>query len=246
MDTCTISTLNMQGHGPDRIEYLNKVFSGTDILMVQEHWLHEHFVNNNFFETNIVNSCSVGKSSMRSDILLAGRPYGGCAILWHRNIMARIKPLDTPCSRLCGIEMDLGHITLLIFNIHMPTDTTYDRVNLSEFESVLGEISRLCDESNANQIIIGGDFNTDFRRHNSLHTQTLNGFVVQENLCNVLYKPYSKVDYTFESKSNGARSVIDHILLWIICLNLLYVMRQYMMVTTCLIMKLSNLCLNFQ
>ena len=54
--------------------------------------------------------------------------------------------------------------------------------NLDEYENVLSEISAICRNNNARYICIAGDFNTDFNRNTSWHTQLLNQFMNHENL----------------------------------------------------------------
>jgi len=94
----------------------------------------------------------------------------------------------------------------------MPCDIIYDRHNQNVYESILNEISRICQEDNSSYIIVGGDFNTDFARNNSLHTQALTNFIDFENLFNGLAHTTSHVEYTYESKSTGIRSTLDHFL----------------------------------
>lgn len=208
----SISSLNVQGHGPDRLSYINNVCQNTDILLLQEHWLLDDQLKNNFFETNIQNVCCHGTSGIKDNVLLNGRPYGGCAIMWRKDLVACIKPLHTQSERLCAIECKINNVSVIIFNVYMPVDTNYDMANLSLFESILEEIFRICEESDTQNCIVGGDMNTDFSRRHSLHTQSLERVIQTEYLSNTTYMPNAEVDYTYESKSNGRRSILDHIL----------------------------------
>ena len=60
---------------------------------------------------------------------------------------------------------------------------------------------------------MGGDFNTDFRRTTSLHTNTLKLFLETEVMKSGLAHVMSDVDYTYLSKINNVRSIVDHFLL---------------------------------
>ena len=52
----------------------------------------------------------------------------------------------------------------------MSCDTLYDRCNINMFNGELDPILEACVQYDAHQVIIGGDFNTDFKRRNSLHS----------------------------------------------------------------------------
>ena len=66
----------------------------------------------------------------QSEIIL-GRPYGGCAILVKSSIKCKLTPIYVNKRCYCIVlEMHGGGLKLLIFNIYMPCDTTYDNDNL--------------------------------------------------------------------------------------------------------------------
>ena len=90
----------------------------------------------------------------------------------------------------------------------MPVDTNADQNNLEEFNSVLHEISGLCGSSCYDNIIIGGDFNTDFSRRQSLHTVSLEHFLSEEEL-RCARDLENSTEFTYES-TTGNRSNIDH------------------------------------
>ena len=62
--------------------------------------------------------------------------------------------------------------TVLIANVYMPTDTAQDRRNDNEFNGILQEIIDMKDGLGIENIVIGGDFNTDFSRCTSYHTSS--------------------------------------------------------------------------
>ena len=62
-------------------KYCKEVMENVDFLLLQEHWLYEQ--NFHKFEEvdKSINICFSGKSSMDAEVIRAGRPYGGCAVL---------------------------------------------------------------------------------------------------------------------------------------------------------------------
>lgn len=52
--------------------------------------------------------------------------------------------------------------------------------------------------------------NTDLSRNQSLHTKSLLAFAKRESLIPAIHHECSNVDYTFESKASGERSLLDH------------------------------------
>lgn len=108
--------------------------------------------------------------------LLEGRPFGGCAIIWSKNATSEIKPVELPSKRACAISFTLNGTKLILCNVYMPCDTNTDRNNLEEFQYTLDCISKMLTNKNASYMIIGGDFNTNFVRNESLHTISLKNF----------------------------------------------------------------------
>jgi hypothetical protein len=81
--------------------------------------------------------------------------------------------------------------------------------NLPEYRAMPDEVAVIALSSGVDKIIMGGDFNADTRR-NSQDIGCLNGFLELENLVNGLTLPTSIVPFTFESKINGHKSILDH------------------------------------
>ncbi len=182
----TIASWNSRGHSDNRIEYMSKIINDVDILLVQEHW---HFESNICTLVNKMNDVHVyGISRMDSGVLLSGRPHGGCAFLYSRNLKCNITPVEVGSNRCCAIIIDLSeHARILLFNVYMPCDTEYDQNNHENYVDVLSKISQVrMNYPDILHTIIGGDFNTDFTRRLSLHTTSLEDFIHREGLVNVL------------------------------------------------------------
>jgi hypothetical protein len=204
----SIGTLNTHGSSMDRLTYVNKVMKSHDILMIQEHWLHTSQLHKLQSETQGV--CLHGVSGMDDTSLVAGRPYGGVAIMWRKDIKWFVTPVDTKSKRICSIVVDLQCYKLLLIAVYMPVDDGV--TNLQEYLDTLNQVSNVMNTVNADNIIIGGDFNTDLTRTNSRHTASLCNFIKDESLFPCVNLPLANIDYTFESKANNARSTVDHFL----------------------------------
>ena len=207
--TLSLASYNSNGHGCGRFEYINKLMKCNDIVLVQEHWLFENEIT--IFQNKIDDILVHGISSMDNRQLLIGRPHGGCAIIWKKNLQCQITPINCNSKRLCAVIVKMNGMILLLVNLYMPCDTSVD--NSNEFECVLNEMSTLIVNHNVDHIIIGGDFNADLSRSTSLHVEKLLMFVEKENLKCALSYEGSHVNFTYESKISGNRSTIDHFIL---------------------------------
>ena len=62
-------------------------------------------------------------------------------------------------------------------------------------------------------VVISGDFNTDFSRRTSYHTSSLEHFINRYNFRSWKDSEFCTADFSYESKINGNRSLIYHFLL---------------------------------
>ena len=144
-----------------------------DIIMLQEHWLlPDELSYLSAVDTNFV---AFGSSAV--DIttnVLAGRPYGGTAILCNQNLAPSIKLVDNTNSRITAVELTViinaVTTTLLLASIYMPVDPGCQQDE--DFEFVCGCLDALITDSNACGYILAGDFN--FRPNSERHNFILN------------------------------------------------------------------------
>ncbi len=163
-----IITYNSQGTGISRILTLKDLCQDHDIVLVQEHWLHSSQLN--VFEHNLPDMCVHSVSAITDTNILVGRPHGGVACLWKKTLKAKVTPVATNNNRLCAIKIEMIHITLLIICLYMPCDTNICHSNTANvYRDVLQCVKDLCDTEHVDQIILGGDLNTDRSRHNSVN-----------------------------------------------------------------------------
>ena len=212
MSSLSIASYNIHGFNTDKSTVIDKIVANHTFVLLQEHWLHENQIH---LLNSIPGTSNTGVSGMPSGELLSGRPYGGCAILWKNTFNGKVEPVRFNSTRLCGVIISANYLSspILLTSVYMPADTLYDKNNSDEYSSILSEITSLSNDLNISSVIIGGDFNTDFDRVNSLHTKELN------LLCtNFEYVPWincvpNSVDFTFESKIDSSKSLIDHFIL---------------------------------
>jgi exonuclease III len=205
----SMGTLNMHGSAKDRLLYVNKVMHNHDILMLQEHWLHTKQLDK--LQSEVDNVCVHGVSGMESSVLLHGRPYGGTAIIWKKEINCSITPIEIHSSRACGVILDIKGFKVLLISIYMPTDV--GETNLQTYQETLNHVSDAIHATTVDNIIIGGDWNTDFSRICSRHTIAMKQFLLRESLFLGMDLQNAKYDFTYESKATGARSAVDHFLI---------------------------------
>ena len=82
---------NSHGLGPAKLDYIAKLCSLYDFILVQKHWLLEQ--NLAIFSDQISGTCCHGVSAVDSSILLQGRPHGGCSILWSSSLTCKVTPV---------------------------------------------------------------------------------------------------------------------------------------------------------
>lgn len=204
----TVTTINIQGHSDSRLRYIGKLAETYDFILVQEHWLHsDHLFKLQKYAQHMQIH---GISQMPENVLLQGRPYGGCAILWNARLSLSISRIYMNNDRACGIHVKNSEYNLIIYCVYMPTDRTGHQSH-PEYLETLSAVQASMSTIDTNKVIIGGDFNTDFERPNSAHTELLSNFASAESLQCGLMLPFAEVNHTFESKANDSRSTIDHL-----------------------------------
>ena len=201
-----ITSYNCKGFKFRNYDYLKHLFKQNEIMLLQETWLYE-FEHREF--VRVLPECQyVAVSAMEdANIGQVGRPYGGCAILYHRDLACSFNPISTMSKRVCAVTVEAENINLVLITVYMPCDDNTDE-HFTIYGDVLYEISKIIDLYEGYDIIIGGDFNVDFSRKESLNLNILNQFISDEQLlCTTI--PYIGNNWTFEN-SRGNRSLIDH------------------------------------
>ena len=190
--------------GP-KFDFIQKLMLHNDVLLLQEHCL---FTSHLHKLQGVGNVELVGKSSMNENIMLQGRPFGGCAILYKSNLACKSVVIGCNNDRLCALLLNFSDTcNILLFNVDMPCDS--GRVN-EDFDDVLNEIEQIIHQINPLHIIVGGDLNTDFNR-STYNSRVLREFVQAQDMNVCIDMEIANVPYTFIGPSSISR--IDHFLI---------------------------------
>ena len=208
-----IASYNCKHFGGSHIDvkktFINGLFQYCDIIMLQEHWLYESQFHV-FDDIMPYGNLGVhGSSAMDPSVIRCGRPHGGCVILWRESTKLRISYVETISTRLNAVIVFCENVKLLLINVYMPCDMRNENDGFSMYQDVLAEIAAIIEKCDTEFVIIAGDFNTDFARHNHVTDELIN-FCEAESLTRCSILANSDVSYTFESVSSNSRSHIDH------------------------------------
>jgi len=84
--------------------------------------------------------------------VLKGRPYGGCAIFWARNLAARADIIKTDSNRVCALNVDDNSSNLLFVTVYMPFESS--EVNYDEFCCVLAQVMHIAEQFPDSHLIL--------------------------------------------------------------------------------------------
>ena len=135
-----VCSYNCKGYNDRKSMFISALFLLYDFILLQEHCLFQ----NRLHVLNSINSKVgfIGTSAMDENVLLSGRPHGGCAIVWHNDIKHKIEVIDCVSRRLFAIKVFLNKdIHFIIFNVYMPCDKHTHGPELDEFVEILNEIT---------------------------------------------------------------------------------------------------------
>ena len=112
--------------------------------MLQEHWPREsqfHRIKNIHSRNGKILAHNV--SAMDDGLLINGRGYGGCSILWKSTLNAKVTPILMHSNRVCAVQISIGLTNIIVFNVYMPCDTG---ANSGMYSEILQEIMAKCVE----------------------------------------------------------------------------------------------------
>ena len=201
-----ITSFNCQGFKFRNYNYVNEIFKLCNILMLQETWLF-NFEHNNFIK-EIPNCQYYAISDMdEAELSRVGRPKGGVAILWQKDLKLTFIPILTNSKRLCALNIKSDTCNIIMINVYMPNDNdTEDSYNM--YGDILSEISSILNSHDNCNFIIGGDFNVDYGRFNSRNLSLFKEFIELETLTcatfSIIRNNFTRIG------SLGEKSFIDH------------------------------------
>ena len=188
------------------ITTLKNFIDSLDLCFIQEHWL----LNDHLHRINALSSdfLSVSVSGMDSSVLVCGRPFGGCSILYRKSLASCIVPLVSCSNRFCAVKF-CADVSMLLICVYMPSSSCSSLFN--EYLNTLGELDGFIHSHPCDVVIIVGDFNIDFDRRNHV-TSLLCDFMSDHDVvsCDLCFR--DDVMFTYEHDDGHSRSWIDHVL----------------------------------
>ena len=126
--------------------------SSSDIICLQETWLPVQELD--YLSTIDRNFSSYGTSPVDlSREVLKGRPYGGMALLYRKELHSSITRVATSDERLLCIDISVSSMNLRIINCYLPYD------NNDNSDVYLTKLHCLMNDQPNNNVFVIGDFN---------------------------------------------------------------------------------------
>ena len=203
----TFSSYNCRGLNSSKYSYIDSILSKCSVLFLQEHWLSDAQLSS--LGSISPNISYTGVSGFDNSVMLMGRPYGGCAILWQSNLFVSVTPIDVNSRRLCAARLCSESLKLVLINVYMPYEDSED--NCDEFVDTLAIIEDVIQNNSDCHVVLGGDFNVDFCR-DWVHTALLDDFCTESSLMPIIRHTSCNIDYTYHFNMSRF-SVLDHFIL---------------------------------
>ena len=188
--------------------YVETLLSKDDLVLLQETWLYkEEIPLLNQFNSHYYGTGEAILST--SDGPHIGRPYGGVAILWQKNIDRSVTVMKYDVDWIVGVNiksMDGRNITILC--VYLPHCSPQ---NEEDFILKLNIINDIITESNRGNFIVAGVFNADVGCRVSSFGRILIDFCEDCDLSLSSLKGLPGNTYTFVSDIDHSCSWLDHV-----------------------------------
>jgi len=172
-----------------------------DIFLLQETWLRDceepiiAKINSNYDGVSI-SSMDDGKNS-------SGRPFGGLAMLWRKELSPLITSIKIN-QHMASLNVHNNN-NLEIINCYLPTAT-----NREEQSDYFGKIASTFGSSSSSKILFVGDFNVDPVKHESYNE--LRHIMEECELVMADIQQLPPQTFTYVSDNGKGRSWIDHVI----------------------------------
>ena len=113
---------------------------------------------------------------------VAGRPYGGCAILYRKSLSKVIKTIKMSSARFCAISLTCSSVSTLLVCVYLPTNYGTSQSHDLYLE-VLGELNGFIDTQVFDKLIIAGDFNVNFNHRGTTGVYLANVYGQSSTVC---------------------------------------------------------------
>ena len=140
--------------------------------------------------------------------MIQGHPPGGVGILYKKSLAGSITHIKSTNRRICGINLCIDHLSIIILSIYMPCDKQCLSVN-SEYDLCIDYIEQLLNMPECNYFIGAGDYNTFFSRINA-QTQCVCDFMDRNKLAVTWDHTIANKEDTYCNFALNQFSCIDH------------------------------------
>lgn len=178
-----------------------------DVVALQETWLMPYELAylstvHDKFESTGTSAVDTGGGMLR------GRPHGGVALLWRKNVFTSVSVVKCNNVRLCAIRCQFREQAILYFSVYMPVDCFE---NLTDFTDCMSEINAIIEDSGIEVAFILGDFNA---HPGELFFNEMCRFCEDQKWVCADYELLSSCTnvYTYMSDSHGCTRWLDHCL----------------------------------
>ena len=135
MHELVVASWNSRGHRKDRLLYLHKLVAKCHVIFIQEHWLYDSELHKSI--DGLDNTSMIGVSGMDQTQIIAGRPYGGCAILYDDRMNCKCEFITCESKRLCACILQWPNsMRILFINAYMPVESG-NILSLNDFKAVV-------------------------------------------------------------------------------------------------------------
>ena len=195
------------------LSYLPVLIDSFDVILLQEHWLSDSELDRLCFDGFVTSAIS----GFDNSVLLHGRPFGGCAILYRQNLVSSFKQVSTCSRRFCAVKIVVHDCCCLLINVYLPTDYRSTAAT-DQLQATLGELNGFISTVPHDFLIIVGDWNTDLRRSCNF-TDIVSSFIYDLNLSFVDLNFSDDVQFTYLSH-DGSQSWLDHVAVSTPCVSM--------------------------
>ena len=210
MGNFTILTYNSTGLGACKRKFITEILSEINpgLVLLQETWL----LNSSLGILGNIHKDYLfcGTSGVPDGQLLQGRPYGGVAILWRKDIAQYVKVIrNIKCTRICAVELETENRPMILVNTYFPVDNRRKNHVDEDFLSCMDAVEQLMENYPHHVIVIGGDLNCDMRRRNA-HDMYLTNFCNDKVMRDVWSLDHVSEADTYIDIANNSSSCLDH------------------------------------
>ena len=201
---------NSTGLSDAKIKWINDLLMTTNasFIELQEHYRKSKTIDDLFMKNFPTNKCNV-KPGFRADGQLHGRPKGGLAQLINKKLSMKIKNINIDNFRIQAQVLEFPTSKLLWLNAYFPTDSQLVNFDDAELLNTLKDIEKVMDDTEYDDVILGGDLNWDNRRDSGF-SQVMRDFTSRIGLKSVWEK--FQVGYTHIHTDLKSTSILDNFL----------------------------------